>query len=112
MDGCYEIELLCNPGLDCCVGSGDFFVGGWGDWPMSGAAWFWAVDELPPGGEGMPRTKVAPGLGFPTGWQHPADVTEAWARCKSMGIGACVAGVCQPTAVAPGTWGGVKSLFR
>lgn len=44
--------------------------------------WFVATDEDGP--SGYPWTNVAPGIGFPTGWQHAADIFGA---CQSFGFG-------------------------
>jgi len=60
---------------------GDFFVGFWGDWPGESPGWFIAADLDGPGG--MPRTNIAPGIGYPTGWQDPSIV---WGPVQSLGI--------------------------
>lgn len=62
-----------------------FFVGYWGSWPNSYAPWYCAADLDGPGG--TPRTNIAPGIGYPTGWQDPSIV---WGHTESMGCGVYV----------------------
>ncbi|MBD3334368.1 MAG: hypothetical protein GF355_02530, partial [Candidatus Eisenbacteria bacterium] len=54
----------------CCLTEGPHFVGFWPNWPGTVNGWFIASDENG-AGAGCPRTKFAPGLGYPTGWNHP-----------------------------------------
>jgi hypothetical protein len=63
-----------------------------------------SADENGPGGH--PWTHVAPGFGYPTGWQHPATI---WGETRSLGMGVYVAE--GPTPVTPGTWGRIKALY-
>jgi hypothetical protein len=84
---------------------GEFTVGCWGDWwgrDMNG--YFWAADLN--GVQGHPWTCVAPGIGYPTGWNDPSIV---WGPTRSMGCGVYFE---QGTPVESPTWGAVKALFR
>jgi hypothetical protein len=89
--------------LDVAVG-GPFTVGYWGPWPGQDWWFFCAADENGPGGH--PWTCIAPGQGYPSGWQDPAVV---WPNAKSMGCGVYFE---QGTPVKSETWGAVKALFR
>ncbi len=62
---------------------GDWWIGWWGNWPGEQAGWLIAADENGPGGE--PRTKIAPGIGYPTGWDHPGFI-PSWSNARSLGI--------------------------
>lgn len=62
--------------------SDEWFVGFWGNWPGQTCGWFLAADENGPGG--MPRTKFAPGIGYPTGWGDPNE-TSIW-DVSALGI--------------------------
>jgi hypothetical protein len=64
---------------------GSYFVGWWGTWPGARNGWYVASDENGFGG-GLPRTDIAPGIGFPSGWQHP-NVVSTFAGCMDLGIG-------------------------
>lgn len=85
---------------------GPFFAGMWGDWPGARAGFFLAEDLDGPI-EGTPMTNIAPGIGYPTGWQ---SVTIVWGPTWSMGIGAWVDEGTTP--VEGVTWGRVKALWR
>jgi hypothetical protein len=69
--------------LNCCT-PGPHFIGWWGNWPGQTNAWFIASDENGLG-LGCPRTNVAPGIGYPTGWQHP-NVVPTFALCQDLGL--------------------------
>ncbi len=86
--------------------NGPFFVGFWGDWP--GAEWpgWYTCFDLD-GPQGMSRTNIAPGIGYPTGWQ---DVSTIFEPIRNLGIGAYV--MSSPVPVARSTWGAIKSLYR
>lgn len=72
--------------LDAALPSGStWWVGYWGNWPGGVQSWFVGADLDGPGGE--PRTKIAPGVGYPTGWQ---DVSIVWGPTSAIGIGAAV----------------------
>lgn len=66
--------------------TGDIFLGFWGNWPGAWAGWYVAAD-LDGFGGGGPRTNIAPGIGYPTGWQH---VEVVWGPTQALGIGAWV----------------------
>ncbi len=88
-----------------CTGE-TWWVGYWGNWP--GEYFGFAVGAsyhtpLP----GRPRTCVAPGLGYPEGWQ---DVAYFWGGTEALGIGAEVNE--PPTPPNSATWAQIKGLFR
>ncbi|MBD3237406.1 MAG: hypothetical protein GF330_11930 [Candidatus Eisenbacteria bacterium] len=126
-------EVLCVvPGLtptnipywpDCgrndfqvgCDVAGEFTVGWWVDWPHYVCEWYTCVDQNGPGGH--PWTCVLPGVGYPTGWQHPEVI---WGGTASLAIGvlflpADPAGVEELPADRPPaacvSWGEIRSLF-
>lgn len=87
----------------CCV-SGDWWVGYWPEWPGNDALWSTTADlDL----IGCPFTNIAPGIGFPTGWQN---VSVVWGPHGSLGIGAEVI-PCEPTPIVQSTWGRIKTLY-
>lgn len=86
----------------------------WGPAPYSGiTVGYWAeqatdvyvaADEDGPGGH--PWTNIAPGTGYPSGWQHPNTV---WWQCRSLGFGI------HHTFFSPvesSTWGEIKALYK
>lgn len=83
--------------------AGDFFVGYWGNWPGLLTGWYIAADL--DGFGGLPRTNIAPGIGYPTGWQDPSIV---WGPTQALGICAYVGG---PIPVEETTWGAIKALY-
>lgn len=94
----------------CCRTGGPHFIGFWGDWPGATSGWFVAADETGDGA-GTPRTKIAPGIGYPTGWQHPS-AHPAFANCRDLGIREFAGfGGCPPTPATRTTWGRIKSLY-
>lgn len=108
--------------LVCCEAGGEHFAGFWGDWPDDlEKIWFIAADE-DGAGPGDPRTKIAPGLPYPTGWSHP-NAVPTFENCKSLGIreyagpGNCLTSSApDPDVDAPGarrwsTWGAIKALY-
>lgn len=93
----------------CCETGGDHFVGYWGNWPLLQAGWYIAADENGPG-SGCPRTKFAPGIGYPTGWGHPNLVPIF--QCRDLGIREYAGlGDCEPTPAGKSTWGRIKALY-
>ena len=85
--------------------AGDYFVGEWGNWfPVTG--WYIAADEDGPA-DGLPRTNIAPGIGYTTGWNH---VNVAFPHCQDLGIGTYEVETVVP--VRETSWGSVKSLYR
>jgi hypothetical protein len=82
-----------------------FTVGYWADFSAQACQWYIGCDE--DGFGGFPWTNVAPGIGYPTGWQHPPTV---WGICQSLGIG--IHGSEGPFSPVVGvTWGAIKHLF-
>jgi hypothetical protein len=82
-----------------------------------GAYWFTQIGYFPSlpmdayvwqgGAGGCPWTCIAPGIGYPTGWQHPSVV---FPHCRSLGIGVYfgdppLSGECR-------SWGAIRALFR
>lgn len=59
-----------------------FWAGFWGAWPEGPSGWKIAADLDGPGG-GNAMTRVAPGLGFPEGWQ---PVSEVFGPTAALGI--------------------------
>ncbi len=86
--------------------NGSFFVGYWGEWPGMIAGWYCGADLNGLGG--IPRTNIAPGIGYPTGWN---DVSVIWGPIQAMGIGAYVV-TAYPVPVSIQTWGGIKNLYH
>lgn len=84
--------------------SGPFTVGYWGNWPGMGCDWFCVADLN--GLQGYPWTCIAPGIGYPTGWNDPSIV---WGPTRSMG---CASYFGQASPVEAGTWGAIKQVFR
>lgn len=94
----------------CCVTNGFHFIGYWPRWPGEGPGWFIAVDEDGPG-LGCPRSKMAPGIGYPTGWNHP-NLVGTFAGCKALGLREYSGqGDCEPTARQATSWGRIKSIY-
>ena len=52
-------------------------------------------------------TNIAPGIGFPTGWN---DVSVVWGPTVALGIGAEVL-PCEPTPTKTTSWGAIKALY-
>jgi hypothetical protein len=92
----------CDVNVYC---PGDFFVGFWGNWPGVVQGWFIAADL--DGFGGLPRTNIAPGIGYPTGWQDPSIV---WGPTQSMGLGGYFGEGGSPAENQ--TWGSIKALFE
>jgi hypothetical protein len=93
----------------CCPTGGAHFVGYWPNWPGAPAAWYVASDENGPGG-GCPRMKIAPGIGYPTGWSE-LDIMPTFEDCKALGIREYAGlGDCQATPTEKTTWGSIKAL--
>jgi len=90
--------------IGCCV-TGEFTVGYWADFSNEVCAWFVCADENGLGGN--PWTNIAPGTGYPTGWQHPSVV---WGGCVCLCIGATITD--DPSPAESQTWGSIKALFE
>ncbi|MBM3958041.1 MAG: hypothetical protein FJ313_08330 [Gemmatimonadetes bacterium] len=89
--------------IGCCV-TGDFSVGAWGNWPGQSCAFYYCADEN--GFGGFPWTNIAPGIGYPTGWNN---VNVVFSGAISMGFGATIDD--HPSAPESRTWGAIKGLF-
>lgn len=97
-----NVVALAQP---VCV-SGRWWVGYWPRWPGSTPDWFLGQDLDGPGG--CPMTNIAPGLGYPSGWQN---VSVAFGPTQAIGIGALV-NPCPPTPARDTSWGAVKSIYK
>ena len=96
---CTQHDVDMNVAVD-----GAFTIGLWGPWPGQLCWYFVAADENGPGGR--PWTCIAPGTGYPSGWQDPAIV---WPNAKSLGCGVYFE---QGTPAEGETWGAVKALYH
>jgi hypothetical protein len=97
---CAENEIEMH-----CCSSGEVAVGFWSNNAGEQCTFYCCADES--GTPGHPWTCIAPGIGYPTGWQHPSVVFPG---CSSMGIGITVTE--DPSPVESNTWGEIKSLYR
>jgi hypothetical protein len=86
--------------------TGDFTIGYWGNWPGGPNGWFCGADLN--GFGGIPWTYIAPGIGYPTGWNDPSII---WGPTQSMGCGAYFGGNCN-VPVETQSWGSIKALFE
>lgn len=85
--------------------SGPFWIGYWANWSNALCGYFVAADL--DGFGGCPFTNIAPGIGYPTGWQNTSSV---WGPTQSLGIGAWLGwGPINPTRET--SWGQVKRTF-
>jgi hypothetical protein len=84
--------------------TGAFFVGYWANFSGQGCGYFIAADL--DGFGGLPRTNIAPGIGYPTGWQDPSGV---WGPTMALGIGCYLRG---STPTQETTWGAIKHLYN
>jgi hypothetical protein len=82
----------------------EFTIGFWADFSAEICGWYVGADL--DGLGGYPWTNIAPGIGYPTGWNNPAI---AWGSCQSLGIGVYFSHYCSPVEAV--TWGEIKSLF-
>jgi hypothetical protein len=98
---CAENDITMAVGV-----AGPFTVGFWGNWPGALCGYFCAADLN--GFGGYPWTNIAPGIGYPTGWNDPSIV---WGATQSMGIGVYW-GDCYTSPVESRTWGSIKALFE
>jgi len=122
--------LGMNPGLNPCpvatwpsVSTHDLSIP---DTSISGVAWFgyWANFSAQPCGYfivadtngfgGCPYTNIAPGIGYPTGWNN---VSAVWGPTQSIGIGAWYyqgghIPIDPPVPTEETSWGRVKLAFE
>jgi hypothetical protein len=88
-----------------------FWLGYRADYSQQPCGYFVAADT--DGFGGCPMTNIAPGIGFPTGWQN---VSVVWGPTQALGIGAWLGGIGTNTgAPDPGartmlsSWGRIKA---
>jgi hypothetical protein len=93
-----------TPLCDLC-GCDAWWIGYWGNWPGAVQGWFVGADL--DGFGGCPYTNIAPGIGFPTGWNN---VSIVWGPTQAIGIGAEIKGCDVP--VLESTWGAIKALYN
>jgi hypothetical protein len=93
--------------LDTCM-EGRAWVGYVGSWPGAEAPYYVAADL--DSGTGCPRTNVAPGLSYPSGW---VNVSVVWQETAALGIGVEIDfSACEPSPTHRSSWGAIKSLYR
>ena len=101
--GISTVDLDCQ---DAVVTEAGFFVG---YWPRSfegvEGQFGCAIDE--DGFGGIPCMNIAPGIGYPTGWQHPP---VAGYQVQAFGIGGWRGGGATP--VEKTTWGRIKAMYH
>lgn len=91
---------------------GRWWVGIWGNWPGTVNSWFIAADTDGTSPTGCPMNNIAPGIGYPTGWQ---SVSVAWGPTNGIGIGIQATPITSDVpegGVRRTTFGRVKALFR
>jgi hypothetical protein len=93
-----DVEIGCDV-------SGEFSIGYWTNYAYEACGLWICADENGP--DGCPWTCIAPGIGYPSGWQH-ANV--AYPDAVSLGIGAFFEE--EPSPTTSGTWGAMKALLR
>ena len=96
----HTVPMTC----DCLPDN--FWLGYWGDCHLQVSGWYIAADL--DGLGGCPMNNIAPGIGFPTGWN---SVTVVWGPTQAIGIG-CETVPCGPVPARESSWGGVKGLYR
>jgi len=82
-----------------------FWIGYWADHSAQPCGYYIAADT--DGFGGCPTTNIAPGIGYPTGWQ-PTDVV--WGPTQSIGIGAWAGE--GGSRIVNTTWGRIKDIYR
>ncbi|MFN8549649.1 MAG: hypothetical protein U0527_17185 [Candidatus Eisenbacteria bacterium] len=92
--------------LDNCCVDGRVWIGFWPQWPGQIAQWYVGADLNGPGG--CSKTNIAPGIGYPSGWNN---VSVVWGPTQALGIG-CEVQSCAPVAVSKMSWGKVKALYN
>jgi len=85
--------------------TGAFWVGYWADFSAAPCGYFVAADLN--GFGGCPYTNIAPGIGYPTGWNNASVV---WGATQALGIGAWTTTNIVP--VQQSTWGQIKNLYN
>jgi len=84
--------------------NGNFWVGYWANAANAICPYFIGADL--DGFGGCPYTNIAPGIGYPTGWQNASTV---WGPTQALGIGVWL-GIGTPTHES--TWGQIKNLYN
>ena len=93
-------------GINANCADGGLFAGYWGNWPNAVMGWFVGADL--DGYGGCPLTNIAPGIGYPTGWNN---VSIVWGPTQAIGIGVEL-NPCGAVPIQETSWGKVKALFR
>jgi len=91
--------------IGAAVNGAPFWVGYWLDASAAVCGYFVGADL--DGFGGCPFTNVAPGIGYPTGWQNASTI---WGATQALAIGAWVDGTVVP--VQESTWGQIKHLYN
>jgi hypothetical protein len=81
------------------------WTGYWGNWPDAHSGWFVGADTN--GFGGTPLTNIAPGIGYPTGWNN---VSIVWGPTQAIGCGGEFVSCDVP--VEEATWGQIKNLYK
>jgi hypothetical protein len=81
------------------------WTGYWGNWPGLFSGWYVAADL--DGFGGFPYTNIAPGIGYPTGWNN---VSIVWGPTQAIGCGVELVDCVVPTEER--TWGQIKNLYK
>ena len=84
--------------------NGAFWTGYFANFSNQGCGYFIAADLN--GFGGCPMTNIAPGIGYPTGWNN---VSVVWGATQAIGIGAWAG---QSTPAKETTWGSIKHLYN
>jgi hypothetical protein len=82
------------------------WTGYWGNWPGAQSGWFIGADTN--GFGGCPYSNIAPGIGYPTGWNN---VSVVWGPTQALGIGGEFVS-CEPSPTVEATWGQIKNLYK
>ena len=96
---------------DINVGSvfvnGAFWIGYWANWSAQPCGYFVAADTN--GFGGCPFTNIAPGIGYPTGWNN---VSAVWGPTQAIGIGSWGPGIPPPNPTVETSWGRIKTALQ
>jgi hypothetical protein len=94
--------------FDCATGNGIIWGGYWLGGAVDNPCGYFIAADLD-GFGGCPMTNIAPGIGYPTGWNN---VSTIWGPTQAIGIG-LYCGDCDggnPTEET--TWGAIKALYN
>jgi len=103
----YPNFLTFDSAINVANVTGVYWFGYWANFANQGCGYFIAMDSN--GFGGCPMTNVAPGIGYPTGWQNPGPIYGY--NTQSLGIGAWYGGT-PPNPVQESTWGQIKNLYN